>query len=143
MYNKKLKSLSFITNLSKLKSLRVWSIYALKSLSLFTKCQQLDELSIYNSSVKTLNGFENLINLRYLNLGDFFNLKSLKSLSKCHKINDISFYNLTSLEDINAIKNFKNLKEFYIENNNIIDLKNTRNKTIKKIRSKIPVTNIK
>jgi Leucine-rich repeat (LRR) protein len=28
---------------------------------------------------------------------------------------------LTSLEDINAIKNFKNLKELYIENNNIID----------------------
>jgi Leucine-rich repeat (LRR) protein len=28
---------------------------------------------------------------------------------------------LTSLEDINAIKYLKNLKEFYIENNNIID----------------------
>jgi hypothetical protein len=120
MYNKKLKSLTFIAVLDKLKSLRVWSVFALKSLDCFTKCQQLEELSIHNADVKTLNGFENLHNLKYLNLGNFHNLKSLDSLSKCTKINDVSFHNLTSLEDMNAIKDFKNLNEFYIDANNLI-----------------------
>ena len=113
--NKKLISLSFIAILGKLKSLRIWSFHALTSLGCFTKCQQLEELSIYNADVKTLEGFENLINLRDLNLGDFHNLKSIHFLSKCTKINDISFYGCTSLEDMNAIKNFKNLNPQYLD----------------------------